>query len=61
MRTSRIRTLAAVATLAVATTLATAPARGDDTELFVGEAVAGAPARPNAAARSANASALAAS
>ncbi len=47
MMTSRIRTLAAVATMAVATTLATAPARGDDTELFVGEAVAGAPARPN--------------
>lgn len=47
MMTSRIRTLAAVASMAVATILATAPASGDDTELFVGEAVAGAPSRPN--------------
>ena len=47
MMTSRIKTLAALAAATAATILAAAPARADDTELFVGPAVAAPPSRPN--------------
>lgn len=42
-----MRSLATLATAAAAALLTGAPAGADDTELFVGEAVAAAPARPN--------------
>ena len=45
--TSRVRQLATVAVAAVITLMASAPARADDTELFVGPAVTASPSRPN--------------
>ena len=47
MMTSRVRQLATVAVAAVITLMASAPARADDTELFVGPAVTASPSRPN--------------
>ncbi len=47
MTTSRMRSLATLAAAATVVLLASAPARADDTELFVGAAVAAAPSRPN--------------
>ena len=47
MTTSRMRSLATLAAAATVALLASAPARADDTELFVGAAVAAAPSRPN--------------
>ena len=47
MTTSRMRSLATLTAAAAVVMLASAPAGADDTELFVGAAVAAAPSRPN--------------
>ena len=47
MTTSRMRSLATLAAAAAVALLSSAPAGADDTELFVGAAVAAAPSRPN--------------
>jgi type IV pilus assembly protein PilY1 len=47
MTTSRKRSLTTLAAAAAVTLLCSGPARADDTELFVGAAVAAAPSRPN--------------
>ncbi len=47
MTTSRMRSLATLAAAAAVVLLSSAPAGADDTELFVGAAVAAAPSRPN--------------
>ena len=47
MTTSRMRSLATLTAAAAVVLLANTPASADDTELFVGAAVAAAPSRPN--------------
>ncbi len=47
MTTSRMRSRATLAAAAAVAMLASAPAGADDTELFIGAAVAAAPSRPN--------------
>ena len=47
MTTSRMRSLATLAAATAVALLSSAPAGADDTELFVGAAVAAAPSRPN--------------
>ena len=47
MTTSRMRSLVTLAATAAVAMLANTPAGADDTELFVGAAVAAAPSRPN--------------